>query len=480
MIIIIDAHLSIIVANLLYHNYFPSFSLDNILWKNLCFAKWPRILAQEGYNYNDDQSNNNNNNTTRISSWKKLYADKTSLDRSWRKKGMNKCTTIRAHAGKLWAAVFDDELLITASADRSMRLWDVNTLRPLRTVDSTHELLTLQFDKQRIVTGGLGNGTVDIWDLHKILEGSTTTTGDNEEDNGDATTTAAAAAAAATAAPVVRPSHSFVAHSRSYMVSSVQYDDQKLVTSGGFSVKIWDFNDQPLKLIAKLPDEDWGLIECVRFDANHSTNFTTTKTKSSNGTTTRLRGGDPNMLMTGSVSGYVRVWDLRTPHTGSVVQFAQPGFTPVNWIQFDSSCGDMWCACDDGKARRWDVRFPAKPIYTLHVCNGNVWRVAYDYEIGVMVTSSEPNVVKVWDMGDKKMAPLSITTDDDDEYSIGIISASTSGQFPCAQTLTPQQGNSFNAKVSSVRMSHSKLVLGTWDGLLKVYEFDKRSFRIVR
>ena len=142
--------------------------------------------------------------------WRRMYRARAELEKQWRmgadKSG--KATYLSGHTDSVYCVQFDEEKIITGSRDRTIRVWDINTMqclrviggpnakpqpgpKPLRTVDypSFHSavasvngsvygnsifetpaewhdasILCLQYDNEILVTGSSDSDLI-VWDI---------------------------------------------------------------------------------------------------------------------------------------------------------------------------------------------------------------------------------------------------------------------------------------------------------------------------
>jgi F-box and WD-40 domain protein 1/11 len=142
--------------------------------------------------------------------WKTMYRARTLLEQQWRMgpERSGKATYLSGHTDSVYCVQFDEEKIITGSRDRTIRVWDINTMqcikviggpnvkpvpgpKPLRTVDypSFHSavasvngtvygnsiyhtpeywhdasILCLQYDENILVTGSSDSNLI-VWDV---------------------------------------------------------------------------------------------------------------------------------------------------------------------------------------------------------------------------------------------------------------------------------------------------------------------------
>lgn len=142
--------------------------------------------------------------------WKKMFKARVELEKQWRMgpEASGKATYLSGHTDSVYCVQFDEEKIITGSRDRTIRVWDINTMqcirviggkaqkphpgpKPLRTVDYPHfhcavasvngtvygnsifetpndmhdaSILCLQYDSEILVTGS-SDSTLIVWDI---------------------------------------------------------------------------------------------------------------------------------------------------------------------------------------------------------------------------------------------------------------------------------------------------------------------------
>lgn len=95
--------------------------------------------------------------------WKEVYKDRFKVGTNW-KYGRYTTQVLRGHTNGVMCLQFDDQTLITGSYDNTIKVWDVNTGKEIRTITG-HRLpiRCLQFDDARLITGSM-DGTIKVWD----------------------------------------------------------------------------------------------------------------------------------------------------------------------------------------------------------------------------------------------------------------------------------------------------------------------------
>ncbi|ORX55140.1 WD40 repeat-like protein [Hesseltinella vesiculosa] len=112
--------------------------------------------------------------------WKVVYSERLVVERHWRKLQAKTFTVEKAHTEAILAVAFCEGLniMMTASADKTVKVWSLLDGRHLRTLQGhTRAVTSLQFDDAKLVTGSLDH-TLKIWNYRtgqciRTLEGHT-------------------------------------------------------------------------------------------------------------------------------------------------------------------------------------------------------------------------------------------------------------------------------------------------------------------
>ena len=111
--------------------------------------------------------------------WKDVYSERLIVERNWRNNKYN-ALSLRGHTDGVMCVQFCDilKIVITGSFDKTVRVWDLETGEPLRTLTGhSRGVRALQFDDAKLVTGAMDN-TLKIWNYNtgqciRTLEGHT-------------------------------------------------------------------------------------------------------------------------------------------------------------------------------------------------------------------------------------------------------------------------------------------------------------------
>ncbi|OBT68259.1 hypothetical protein VE03_02335 [Pseudogymnoascus sp. 23342-1-I1] len=100
--------------------------------------------------------------TPRTRPWKEVYKDRFKVGTNWK---YGRCSTkiFRGHSNGVMCLQFDDSILATGSYDTTIKIWDVETGKELRTLRGhTSGIRALQFDDTKLISGSLDK-TLKVW-----------------------------------------------------------------------------------------------------------------------------------------------------------------------------------------------------------------------------------------------------------------------------------------------------------------------------
>jgi len=320
---------------------------DAQVWRELCRARWPFVSL--------DQHKN----------WKRCYHAHKSIQRGWEggRAGDFRVETFRGHTDYVAAFQLYRNILVTGSADRTVRIWraggsgedaapvvleghegpvtavqftealvlsgsDDATARSWDTVTgiqvglmrSTDRVTTLRFDDTRGFVGS-ANGQTKIWDMKH------------------------GGVAVRTVAGHTAPVH------------SLWFDDRELYTCAADGVRIWDI----------------GSGRCATTIPTPATTFHI----------------NMHEIVTGGADGMVRVWDSVSGRC--LAQMEHTRWQPITALACDGT--RIVSASADGSVTVWDYASRAR-IHTLVDHRGAVHAVQFDS--GKIVSAGADNSIKVW------------------------------------------------------------------------------------
>ena len=94
--------------------------------------------------------------------WKDVYRDRFKIGSNWRH-GRYSTKVFRGHTNGVMCLQFDDHTLATGSYDATVKIWDIESGRELRTLKGhASGIRCLQFDDRKLISGSL-DSTLRIW-----------------------------------------------------------------------------------------------------------------------------------------------------------------------------------------------------------------------------------------------------------------------------------------------------------------------------
>jgi len=323
------------------------------------------------------------------------------------------------HADGVSAATFDakSERVVTASVDKTARIWDARTGEPIgKPLQHAGGVSAAAFDakSERVVTASL-DGTARIWDartgepIGKPLQHAGEVSAAAFDAKGERVVTASTDKTARiwdarTGERIGKP----LQHADGVLAAAFDAKGERIVTASWHEARIWDARTgEP---IGK-PLQHAGRVWAAAFDAKGDRVVTASDDK-----TARIwdvRTGEPigkplqhaggvsaaafdvkgERIVTVPADNTARVWDARTgepigqplQHAGRVLAAA-----------FDAKGERIVTASDDKTARIWDVR-TGEPIGKPLQYAGGLSAAAFDAKGERVVTASDDKTARIWD-----------------------------------------------------------------------------------
>lgn len=94
--------------------------------------------------------------------WKDVYKDRFKVGTNWK---YGRCTTkiFKGHTNGIMCLQFDDNILATGSYDSTIKIWNIETGKEIRTLTGhTSGIRALQFDDNKLISGSLDQ-TLKVW-----------------------------------------------------------------------------------------------------------------------------------------------------------------------------------------------------------------------------------------------------------------------------------------------------------------------------
>jgi WD40 repeat protein len=275
----------------------------------------------------------------------------------------------------------DGKLVLTASLDLTVRLWDLdgNMLHIFKDHGARIGSVSFSPDGQRVLTGS-SDRTARLWDLngkmvhifkgHKgevlsaafspdgqtILTGSTDSTARLWDLSG-------------------KPLQTFRGHNAS--VSKVAFSpDGKTILTGSYdqTARLWDLHGKTLETLSGHSD----YISSLAFSPDGKT------------------------ILTGSADKTARLWDL----TGKSLQIFKGHAGIVTSVSFSASDGKIMTFSTDGMARVWDIAQNEYKTFSGH--KNRIYSASISTDGKTILTGSDDQTLKIWDLNGINLKTLGI------------------------------------------------------------------------
>lgn len=294
--------------------------------------------------------------------WKEVYSERYKVERNWRK-GIYTIHKFEGHSDGVLCCQYDNNnLLMTGSYDKTIKVWNVETGKLVRTLTGhSRGVRTLAFDDQKLISGGL-DGTIKVWN-YRTGKCISTYSGHNEG------------------------------------VISVDFHD-KLIVSGSAdsTVKVWHVDTRTCYTLRG--HTDW--VTSVKLHAKSNTLFTASDDATvrlwdlSNNKCLRVYGGVENNGHIGQIQCVIpfTVKDKLVTDTPEQLQSEEPT-EEVEDLGIPNLPTHMLTASLDNTIKLWDLR-TCKCIRTQFGHIEGVWSIAADtFRI---VSGAHDRTIKVWDL----------------------------------------------------------------------------------
>ena len=286
--------------------------------------------------------------------------------------------TLGGHANQVWGVSFspDGKMLASASADKTVKLWDTSTGKEIKTLTGhTNSVWGVSFSPDgKMLASGSADKTVKLWDTSTGKEIKTLT-----------------------------------GHTNQVWGVSFSPDGKMLASaSADKTVKLWDTSTgKEIKTLTGHTNQVWGVSfspdgkMLASASADKTVKLWDTSTgkeiKTLTGHTNSVIGvsfsPDGKMLASGSKDNTVKLWDTST---GKEIKTLTGHTNQVIGVSFSPDGKMLASASADKTVKLWDTS-TGKEIKTLTGHTDQVIGVSFSPDGKMLASASKDNTVKLWD-----------------------------------------------------------------------------------
>ncbi|AFY88115.1 protein kinase domain-containing protein [Chroococcidiopsis thermalis] len=293
----------------------------------------------------------------------------------WQQQQVN---TITGHTDEVNSVAFtpDGKKFATGSDDRTVKIWDANSWREIRSLEEHLDWVysvAIGNDNQTLVSGSKDN-TVKVWNLNtgreiKTLRGHKSYVNSVAiSPNGQKIASASYDKTAKIWDLKTGKNITLTGHTAEVLTVAISPNGQKLVTgSGDKTMKIWDLNHNPVKELRTLRGHK-GAVWSVAISPDSQKLYSV-----SDGTT-------------------IAVWNL---NTGRAIRTIAGHTADINLVAVSPDGQTIATCSDDRTIKLWNVISGAE-LATFKGHTAAVWAVAFSPDGRTLVSTSEDKTVKVW------------------------------------------------------------------------------------
>ena len=410
--------------------------------------------------------------------------------------------SLGGHEGQVERAVFspDGSRIVTASRDRSARIWDTATgkeIAVLRGHEGTVYSAAFSPDGKRIITASYDD-TARIWDAATAMEiaalrghEDTVWSAAFSPDGARIVTASSDRTARIWSAATAEEIAVLRGHEAGLRFAAFSPDGKRIVTGSSLTSRIWDAETGRETAVLK---EDDG---CPVFWATFSPDGTRIVTAlgcqiaqiyhALTGERIAAVYGhdayvssatfspDSKRILTASEDGTARVWDAATAKEIAVLRGHEAG---LRFAAFSPDGKRIVTASRDRTARIWDAA-PSNEIAALRHDENQIWSAAFSPDGKRIVTASSDRTARIWDAATAKEIALLRAHDDGTTSAVfspdGARIAASGDETAriwdatSAKEIATLRGH--ESRVMSIAFSGdgSRIVTASWDGTARIW-----------
>jgi WD40 repeat protein len=371
--------------------------------------------------------------------------------------------TFQGHSGSVRAVAImpDDRIVVSASNDNTLKVWDLEDGREIKTLNGHTDLVSTValIPGSRNVISGSNDGTLKVWDPENGLENYTLTD-----------------------------------HGNPILAVAVTSDGREAISgSEDGTLNLWDLekrekirtfkgHDRAIWSVAFVPDGSMA-VSCSQDKTLKIWNFKSAKEIDLLGHKDFVRGvavtPDGRRVLSASFDGTLKIWDLKKAQEINTLK----GHYDKVWAVTTTPDGSRAISASDKTLRVWDLK-NSQMIAELKGHTDCVLAVAVTSDGSKVISGSMDRNLKLWDLN--KQRALVMPQGHDDDVTAIVVTHDGRKAITSSWDRTIKIWNIKSGKIiktlrdidspilaMAIMPNNQKVLSGSSDGTLLIWDFEK-------